>query len=142
MTMAKIQTGTKAASALVIGVGAVLALAALPATAGVTALLADLIFWPFDGQPGLNDPAARLLAAISGGVMVGWGVLLWLVATRVLPSDPLLGASLIRTSAIAWFAVDSFASALAGAPLNIVLNTVFLAAFLVPLASVAPRQVT
>jgi hypothetical protein len=38
--------------------------------------------------------------------------------------------------------VDSFASALAGAPLNIVLNIVFLAAFLVPLASVAPRQAT
>jgi len=139
MTMIKIQAGTKIASALVIGVGIVLALAALPATAGVTALLADLIFWPYDGYPALDSSATRLLAAISGGVMVGWGVLLWQVATRILPVDAALGASLIRTSAIAWFAVDSIASVLAGAPLNVVLNVVFLAAFLVPLASATPR---
>lgn len=142
MTMVKIQLATKTASALVIGVGGVLALAALPTMAGPTAFLADLIFWPYDGHPTLDAPAARLLAAISGGVMVGWGVLLWLVATRVLPADPVLGASLIRTSAITWFAVDSFASVLAGAPVNVVLNAVFLAAFLVPLAYVAPRQAT
>jgi hypothetical protein len=74
--------------------------------------------------------------------MVGWGVLLWLVATRILPGDPTLGASLIRASVVAWFAVDSSASALAGAPINVALNTVFLAAFLVPLASVSPREAT
>jgi len=139
MTMPNIQRAIKAASALVIVVGAVLALAALPATSGPTALLADLIFWPLDGHPALVAPAPRLLAAISGGVMVGWGVLLWTVATRVLPVDVALGASVIRTSVITWFAVDSLASVLAGAPVNVVLNAVFLAAFLVPLAAVAPR---
>lgn len=134
-----IQTALKLASIVVVGVGLVLALAAHPATAGVTALLADGIFWPLDGHPTLDAPAARLLAAISGGVMVGWGAMLWLVATRILPSDPALAATLVRTSFLAWFAIDSTASILAGAPLNVVLNIVFLAAFLVPLGRLARK---
>jgi len=134
-----IQTALKFASIVVIGVGLVLALAAHPATAGITTLLADGIFWPLDAHPTLDTPAARLLAAISGGVMVGWGAMLWLVATRILPSDPALAATLVRTSLLAWFAVDSTASILAGAPLNVVLNAVFLAAFLVPLGMLARR---
>jgi hypothetical protein len=134
-----IQTALKLASIVVVGVGLVLALAAHPSTAGITALLADGIFWPFDGHPTLDAPATRLLAAISGGVMVGWGALLWLVATRILPSDPALTATLVRTSLLAWFAVDSTASILAGAPLNVVLNAVFLAAFLVPLGMLARK---
>jgi hypothetical protein len=135
-----IQTALKLASTVVVGVGLVLALAAHPATASITALLADGIFWPFDGHPTLDAPAPRLLAAISGGVMVGWGVMLWLVATRILPSDPALAATLVRTSLLAWFAVDSTASILAGAPLNVVLNAVFLAAFLVPLGMLARKS--
>lgn len=135
-----IQTTLKLASTAVVGVGLVLALAAHPATAGITTLLADVIFWPFDGQPTLDAPAARLLAAISGGVIVGWGALLWMVATRILPLDPALAATLVRASLIAWFAVDSTASILAGAPLNVVLNAVFLAAFLVPLGMLAGKS--
>ena len=36
-----------------------------------------------DGAETLVASEARLLAAISGGVMVGWGVTLWLVVTFV-----------------------------------------------------------
>lgn len=136
------QTLLKAASAALIGLGAVVALAAHPATAGITGLIADLVFWPLDGQPSLDQPASRLLAAISGGVMVGWGAMLWLVVTRLLPTDPSLAAALVRTSAFAWFVVDSTGSIVAGAPLNAVLNIVFLAAFLLPLAGLAPRPAT
>ena len=139
-TISSIQTALKLASALVVGVGLVLALAAYPASVGIIALLADGIFWPLDGRPSLDAPAARLLAAISGGVMVGWGAMLWLVATRILPSDPMLAATLVRTSLLAWFAIDSMASILASAPLNVVLNVAFLAAFLLPLGALARQS--
>ena len=142
MTLTNAQTLLKAASAAVVGLGLVVALASHPATNAITGLIADLVFWPLNGQPTLDQPAARLLAAISGGVMVGWGAMLWLVATRLLPADPSLAAALVRTSAVAWFVVDSAASIAAGAPLNAMLNLVFLAAFLLPLAGLAPRPAT
>lgn len=136
------QAMLKIASAALIGLGGVVAMAAHPATAGATGLIADLVFWPLDGSPGLDQPATRLLAAIGGGVMVGWGAMLWLVATRLLPTDATLAGSLIRTSAIAWFVVDSVGSIVAGAPLNAALNVGFLALFLVPLASAKPTAAT
>lgn len=134
MSTLRIQQALKAASVLVMAVGAAVALAAYPPTAGVTDILADLIFWPFDGRQAVDTPTARLLAAIAGGVMFGWGLLLWQVSAQVLPKDPALAAGLIRTSLLAWFALDSLCSILAGAYLNVLLNVGFLACFLLPLS--------
>lgn len=124
----------KAASAIVMLVGVVVAVAAHPATAGIANLLADLAFLPYDGAQAVDTPSARLLAAISGGVMFGWGLLLWQIAAQVLPKDPALAAGLIRSSVIAWFALDSTFSVVSGAWFNVVLNLGFLALFLWPLA--------
>lgn len=136
MSNSFVQTALKAASASVMGVGAVVALAAFPPAAAVTNILSDLVFWPFDGRQAVDTQTARLLAAIGGGVMFGWGLLLWQLATQLMPKEPVLAASLIRTSIVAWFVVDSTCSVLAGAYLNVVLNVGFLAMFLVPLAQV------
>ncbi len=140
MSPTTVQPALKIASAAVMGVGVVVALAAFPPTAMVTNILSDLVFWPFDGRQAVDTQTARLLAAIGGGVMFGWGVLLWQVATHLLPKEPALAASLIRTSVIAWFVLDCACSALAGGYLNIVLNVGFLALFLVPLAQMKPAH--
>lgn len=131
-------TGTvlKAAAVIVAGFGVVVALAAVPETAGPANLLADLVFWPLDGTPQIDTPAARLLAAISGGVLVGWAVTLWLITTHVLPMDAVAASSIIRRGIIAWFVVDSLGSIAAGAPLNAVLNIGFVALFLWPLRAI------
>jgi hypothetical protein len=135
MSSKTVQPALKLAAAAVMGVGAVVALAAFPPTALVTNVLSDLVFWPFDGRQAVDTQTARLLAAIGGGVMFGWGLLLWQIASQLLPKEPALAASLIRTSVIAWFALDCTCSVLAGAYLNVVLNMGFLAMFLVPLMS-------
>lgn len=134
MSNTLVQQALKAASAVVMGVGAVVALSAFPAAAAVTNLLADLIFWPFDGGQAVDTQTARLLAAIGGGVMFGWGLLLWQLAVHLLPREPQLASSLIRSSILAWFVLDCACSILAGAYLNVVLNLGFLAMFLVPLS--------
>lgn len=134
MPLHSVQRLLQAAAAVVIAFGALVALAAHPTSAAPAALLADVIFWPFDGRPHLDQAGARLLAAISGGVMVGWGVLLWQIATHLLPANPALAAKLIRGSIVTWFAVDSTFSVVAGAPLNVAANAGFLAAFLWPLS--------
>lgn len=123
----------KFGSALVVGFGILIALAAHPGTAGPARFLLDLIIWPIDGVGNTSAPEMRLLSAVSGGVMVGWGILLWQISTRLYAKDPELAKSLILTSIAAWFIVDSSASLLAGVPLNALLNTSFLVVFGWPL---------
>ena len=104
----------KFGSALVVGFGVVIAMAAYPPTAGIAQFLLDLVIWPVDGVQAISGPEMRLLSAVSGGVMVGWGILLWLVATRLYPKDPGLARTLILVSIGTWFLVDSLASIVAG----------------------------
>ncbi|MGI9410175.1 MAG: hypothetical protein ACR2OV_08875, partial [Hyphomicrobiaceae bacterium] len=65
----------KFGSALVVGFGVVIAMAAYPPTAGIARFLLDLVIWPVDGVQAISGPEMRLLSAVSGGVMVGWGIL-------------------------------------------------------------------
>ena len=123
----------KCASSAVIAAGVLVGLASMPATALPVAFLLDAIFWPVDGLEGVTTPEARLLSAIGGGILIGWGVLLWQLTTRLLPREPALARRLILCSVGIWFVADSAGSLAAGAPLNVVGNVAFLAAFWIPL---------
>lgn len=123
----------KFASGLVIAMGLLTATGAQPALAGVLRFIADLLFWPLDGAQTLAQPESRLLAAVGGGVMTGWGILLWLVVTRLFAREPQLARTMILAAMIGWFVVDSTGSVLAGAPLNAMLNLGFLLLFVIPL---------
>jgi hypothetical protein len=135
MTLETRQKWLLAASFVIGAFGLTTALAAHPATAGFTTFLTDLILWPIDGKETLTAPETRIFAAISGGILAGWGVLLWLVSSKLLPREPELARSMILTSITTWFLIDSTASFAAGAPFNPILNTVFLLSFWVPLWS-------
>lgn len=123
----------KFGSALTIIFGILVAAAATPIGAAPTQFLADLIFFPVDGAQDLTAPETRLISAIGGGVMAGWGVLLWMLSTNVFPSDQALAAKLIIASIVTWFVIDSTGSIIAGAPLNAAFNVSFLLVFCVPL---------
>ena len=133
MSQEKTQGWLKIASAVVIGFGIAMAASALPAVSSSTGLLLDLIFWPIDGGQTAEASEVHLLSAICGGILTGWGLLLWQLATRLYPRDPELARSLILSSIVTWFMVDGIASAMAGAPLNAALNIGFLLLFIVPL---------
>ncbi len=125
----------KAAADIVIVFGLVTALGAWPPTAGILNFFADLLFWPLDGGQALADPQTRLLAAIGGGVMAGWGVTIYLLADRLYLREPALVRSIILAGVFVWFAIDSVGSVVSGAPLNALGNVAFLVMFLVPLMS-------
>ncbi len=116
----------------VIGFGAVMAAAALPALSAPTTLLLDLAFLPLDGAQSMDTPAGRLFSAVTGGVLVGWGVLLWLIADRLIPRDPALARQMILLSLLTWFVIDSMGSAVSGGYGNLLGNIVFLLMFLIP----------
>lgn len=104
---------------------------ALPVMVLVEAFL-DLAHLPVDGGQPVDSDAARLLNAILGGVLVGFGTLIWRVGDTVFRSDPETGAALIVPAAAAWFVTDSLGSILAGAWFNAVINLAILAALLFP----------
>ena len=133
MTQATTIRWLKAGSALTVFLGALVAAAAVPALSGPVQFLADLIFFPLDGLQSVVAEETRLINAIGGGVMVGWGLMLWMLSTQLFPKEPAIAGNIIMTSIITWFVVDSAGSVLAGAPLNVLGNTSFLLIFCVPL---------
>ena len=127
------QKGLRLAAAVTIATGLALALAALPALNLPVRLLADVLFWPFDGDQNLVAPETRLPLAIGGGVMLGWGLMIWQLSGAPLTRAPEATRAIVRSSLLAWFVVDSLASVAAGAPLNVVANAAFLVLFLIPM---------
>lgn len=127
-----IPTWLKLNSIFIMLLGLLVAFGAHPATALPATWLTDLVFFPFDGAQSLDAPSARVLASIAGGVMVGWGVMIWLVLDRLMPVDPRLARLLLIESTLAWFVVDSTGSFVSGATVNVVLNTVLMLAIVLP----------
>lgn len=120
-----------AAAALLIGPGLIMVTAPISPLAGLVDAFLDLAHQPIDGGQQVVGDAARLLNAILGGVLVGFGVMIWLVSERVYRGDPSLGRLLILIPLLCWFTTDSLGSILAGAWFNAVINVAIIATFLV-----------
>ena len=134
------QTWLKTGAIFMMAFGLVSISALIPSLSGVGLFLIDMIIWPIDGAQSLQGPETKLLLAIFSGLMVGWGVMIWQLATHLYPKDPALTRSLILTSIGIWFVIDSAASIYAGAPLNALFNIGFLAVFFIPLWSQSKKE--
>jgi hypothetical protein len=133
MDITRARKWLKFAAVVTIGFGLLTAAAAIPALQAPTVMLADILFWPVDGAQTGDDPTTRLMFAIGGGVLTAWGVFLWMLADQVMGQMPDVARRIIVTTSLAWFVIDSGASVLAGAPLNVIANLPFLAMYLLPL---------
>jgi len=142
MTSTSSASWLKLMSLFIVALGLLVALGAHPSPAWPATLLADIVFWPFDDMQRLDSQTAQLLAAIGGGVMVGWGVMLWLVIDRLMPANPALARLLLIESTLAWFLVDSTGSFVAGAIVNVLLNTVLMLAIVLPAWRIEPDAIT
>ena len=133
MTVQTSMIWLRAACVITVVTGMICAMASHPATAGVWLWLFDLLKWPLDGDPAFFADDTRAVNAVLGGTMVGWGVLMYLLATpqriQALPELP----QLMLIGLIAWFVVDCIGSLFAGLPGNLVLNIGFLVLFVPPL---------
>ncbi|MBM1220099.1 hypothetical protein JQU17_09390 [Ponticoccus sp. SC2-23] len=132
MTHASARKLVKLTALLIIALpGIPLALAAVPTLAGPANLFFGLAL--LGGETAITEPAGRLVVAILGGVVAGWGTLVWLVADRLYARDPALAGSMLLISASVWFVIDSTASVIAGAPFNVVLNLLLAAVVFGPI---------
>ena len=117
----------------IFGFGLVTALSVLPGVREVWGWLIDLVIWPLDGAEGGSRTDLRLLTAIAGGICAGWGVTLLLLTGKPLEAAPEQVRRAFVAGYLGWFAVDSTASILAGAPWNLLGNLAFLALLMLPL---------
>jgi hypothetical protein len=133
MTVQTSMIWLRVACVITVVTGLICAMASHPATGGVWLWLFDLLKWPLDGDPAFFADDTRAVNAVLGGTMVGWGVLMYLLATsqriQALPELP----RLLLIGIVAWFVVDCIGSLLAGLPGNLVLNVGFLVLFVPPL---------
>ncbi|MGF1665090.1 MAG: hypothetical protein ACFCVC_02345 [Acidimicrobiia bacterium] len=129
----------EAACVVTAAVGVGVAVLAFPGTMAATGVLSEVVF----GEPGdMATPLSRLLAGITGGVLAGWGVTMWVVVRRLHSQDPGLVSAILVPGLVVWFVVDSVASVTSGGALNVVGNVGFLVMFGVPLLADRNRVAT
>ena len=107
---------------LLIGPGLLMVTAPVTGLGFLTERFLDLAHQPYEGAQPITGKSAHLLSAILGGILVGFGTMIWAVAEHVLRKDFVLGKRLILIPLICWFITDSLGSVLTGAWFNAVLN--------------------
>ncbi len=94
-----------------------------------------------EGMAALATTEAKMTTAIVGGLFSGIGTMLLLIVAPAIEQSNRAIVLAATYTLLIWFVVDGIGSALAGAPLNIVSNSIFLAAYLVPMLWVRSSEV-
>ena len=129
--MTRLEIGLRRNGALIAATGIVFAAAAWPALYLPSWAFLTIGHWPFHAAPEMADMTHRLLMAISGGLTAGFGAMLWALSALA-TKDPAAVRRSVWMTSCSWFGVDSTGSMMAGAPMNVALNLVFLALMLTP----------
>jgi len=114
-------------TALVVGsFGPVFFLATMVPTVEPARLTLDFLSWPLDGNTSFASPDIRFLSALTGGFLLGWGVMIWSLAVWVHDLAPEPVRKTVLVSLLAWFCLDSAGSILSGNASNAIFNMVVL----------------
>ena len=116
----------KVTAAVVGSFGPVFFLGSMIETAFPAALTMDLLNWPIDGAQSFADPTTRFLSALTGGFLLGWGVMIWLLSGAAYDAAPEAVRKAVVIGALSWFFLDSAGSIAAGAWTNALFNTAIL----------------
>lgn len=114
-------------TAVIVGsFGPVFFLGTMEGTLEPARLTLDLLSWPIDGATTYASPDTRFLSALTGGFLLGWGVMLWCLSTWVydLAPEPVRRAVLVGV--LSWFCLDSAGSIASGNASNALFNVLVL----------------
>jgi hypothetical protein len=114
-------------TALIVGsFGPVFFLGAMVPTSGLARLTLDLLGWRLTHPSDYLARDTRFLSALTGGFLLGWGVMIWSLSSWVYPMAPDPVRRAVLASLLAWFCLDSAGSIASGSPSNALFNIVFL----------------
>ena len=128
-------------TAVVVGsFGPVFFLGTMVGTAFPAALTMDLLSWPIDGAQNFSDPTTRFLSALTGGFLLGWGVMIWMLSGAAYDAAPEAVRKAVVTGALCWFLLDSAGSITSGNWSNAIFNTAILLIAIGPMWRPAPAE--
>jgi hypothetical protein len=121
-------------AAIIIGsFGPVFFLGTMAGTLEPARLTLDILSWPIDGATTYSHPDTRFLSALTGGFLLGCGVLVWCLSSWVYDIAPDPVRRSVVTSILAWFILDSAGSVASGNGSNALFNVAVLLAAVGPL---------
>jgi hypothetical protein len=86
----------------------------------------DLLSWPLDGVPTYASGDIRFLSALTGGFLLGWGVMIWCLSAWVYDAAPEAVRRVVLTGLLSWFVLDSAGSVASGNASNAFFNILVL----------------
>jgi hypothetical protein len=114
-------------TAIVIGsFGPVFFLGTMAPTLAPARLTLDLLGWRLNTPSNYDAPDTRFLSALTGGFLLGWGVMIWCLSTWVYDHAPEGVRRSVLTGLLAWFCLDSAGSIACGTPSNALFNVLVL----------------
>ncbi len=93
----------------------------------------DLLSWPIDGATTWLHPDTHFLSALTGGFLLGWGIMIWCLAVWVFDVAPEGVRKSLVAGAVAWFFLDSAGSITSGNASNAFFNIIVLLGVVGPL---------
>jgi hypothetical protein len=106
--------------------GPVFFLGTMAATSEPARFTLDLLSWPIDGHTSYASPDTRFLSALTGGFLLGWGVMIWFLSVWVYDHAPEPVRKTVLVGVLAWFFLDSAGSIASGNASNAVFNVLVL----------------
>jgi len=106
--------------------GPVFFLGTMAATLEPARLTLDLLSWPIDGATTYASPDTRFLSALTGGFLMGWGVMIWLLSVWVYDKAPEAVRKTVLIGILTWFVFDSSGSIASGNASNALFNVLVL----------------
>lgn len=114
-------------TAFVVGsFGPIFFLGTMPSTSESARWSLDLLSFPLDGAQQFTDPTTRFLSALTGGFLLGWGVMIWALSVWVYDKAPEACRRAVLSGLLAWFCLDSVGSITSGHASNVIFNLLVL----------------
>jgi hypothetical protein len=114
-------------TAIVIGsFGPVFFLGTMTSTLEPARFTLDLLSWPIDGATTYASPDTRFLSALTGGFLMGWGVMVWCLSSWVYDKAPEAVRKTVLVGVLSWFVFDSSGSIASGNVSNAFFNVLVL----------------
>jgi len=106
--------------------GPVFFLGTMTFTSEPARLTLDLLSWPIDGATTYTSADTRFLSALTGGFLLGWGVMIWCLSVWVYDQAPEGVRRTVLMGLLSWFVLDSVGSIASGNASNAIFNVIVL----------------
>lgn len=96
-------------------------------------VILDISSWPIDGLQNYDANSTVFLSALLGGILFGWGILIWLLSSKIYDIAPEQTRKIVLISLISWFVIDGLGSIFSENPNNVIANIFLLLVLVGPL---------